>query len=346
MTLENNKDGAPDVSSSSSDINISIDAVAENFTNMAVLDDNSTATLSVCANCGKSKGETEKDKLKNCSACKLVKYCSAACQKEHRPTHKKECKQRAAELREEKLFKDHPPTEDCPICLVPLPFDETLPNCFILCCGIMICAGCNYGMFKDRGSKQQLCAYCRVPSPNTGEERVRRLKILMDKGNSRAFNHLGGYYDRGIMGMPRDHQKAHEFYLKAGELGCSQAYYNLGVSYDQGYGVEMNKKKAKHYYELAVIGGDVHARYNLGCYEKQSGNFDRAFKHFVLAARAGCKKSLDVVKLGFRIGLVTKDEYASTLRAHQKSIGDMKSDMRDEAASKTNLNEEGQYGRG
>ena len=46
----------------------------------------------------------------------IVKYCGAACQKKHWATHKKPCKQRAAELHDEALFKDRPPRKDgeCP----------------------------------------------------------------------------------------------------------------------------------------------------------------------------------------------------------------------------------------
>ena len=49
--------------------------------------------------------------------------------------------------------------------------------------------------------------------------------------------------------------KGYELYLRAGELGCHEAYCNLGISYDDGLGVEMDKKKAKHYYELAAMNG-------------------------------------------------------------------------------------------
>jgi hypothetical protein len=60
----------------------------------------------------------------------LVKYCNVNCQKNHWPTHKKECKRRAAELRDEALFKDPPPKEDCPICFVTMP--ENLICCMSL----------------------------------------------------------------------------------------------------------------------------------------------------------------------------------------------------------------------
>ena len=48
-------------------------------------------------------------KLKTCNSCKDIKYCSVTCQKNHWPKHKQECKQRAARLRDESLFKQPPP---------------------------------------------------------------------------------------------------------------------------------------------------------------------------------------------------------------------------------------------
>ena len=56
----------------------------------------------VCASCGIAAGDNIK--LKICTACKLVKYCSVDCQKNHRPQHKKACKKRAAEIRDDDLF--------------------------------------------------------------------------------------------------------------------------------------------------------------------------------------------------------------------------------------------------
>ncbi|KAK1734131.1 hypothetical protein QTG54_015134 [Skeletonema marinoi] len=69
--------------------------------------------------------EDNADALKNCTACYLVKYCSVQCQKEHRKQHKRDCKKRAAEIRDELLFKQPESTHlgDCPICMIPLPLD-------------------------------------------------------------------------------------------------------------------------------------------------------------------------------------------------------------------------------
>ena len=75
-----------------------------------------------CASCGTAEGDDIK--LKKC-ACQLVKYCSVKCQKDHRKQHKKECKKRAAELRDEILFKQPEGSYfgDCQICCLPIPID-------------------------------------------------------------------------------------------------------------------------------------------------------------------------------------------------------------------------------
>ena len=295
---------------------------------MSTATDNNIMTM--CANCG--KGEEGSDCLKACAACMMVKYCNRNCQIAHRPQHKKACKKRAAELHEEALFKEPPPPEDCPICFLPLPLDAGTSN-FYPCCGKIICNGCICEMFKEaRGrGKIDLCAFCREPPSNSYEEEVERTQKLMEAKNAYAFYVLGGYYEDGFGGLERDLSKANELYRSAGELGCAKGYYNLGYSYDIGRGVEIDKKKAIHFYELAAMNGEVQARHNLGCMEGRSGNKHRACKHFILSARAGHKKSLDGVKAGFMMGIVTKEEYANTLRTYQQRHGEMKCDDRDEA---------------
>ena len=158
------------------------------------------------------------------------------------------------------------------------------------------------------------------------------MKKLMEANNAYAFNQLAGCYAQGVMGMPQDLAKSNKLYLKAGELGCAEAYYNLGNSYGSGEGVEVDKKKRKYYQELAALNGDVLARHSLGCMEGHAGNIDRAYKHFILAAKAGYKESLDKVKKGFmHYNYFTSDEYTNTLRAYQERQSDMKSEDRDKA---------------
>jgi len=176
-----------------------------------------------------------------------------------------------------------------------------------------------------------MCAFCRTPLASNHKENNKRIKKLLKNGNAEAFYTLGGYYARGLCGLTQDVSKANELHQKAGELGCANAYYNLGQAYREGIGVNIDMKKAKHYYELAAINGEVDARHNLGSMEYEAGNYHRAMKHHLIAARAGDNLSLNNVKDYFMKGLITKDEYANTLRAYQKSLDEMKSDARDKA---------------
>ena len=267
----------------------------------------------------------------------MVKYCNAACKKKHRSKHKKQCERRVAELHDEALFKEYPRRDDCPICFLPLPLEEDQVT-FHACCGKVVCAGCIYDIFKEASGRGKigLCAFCREPNPTTDEEEYEWIKKLVDADNAYAFYTLGGCYDRGVMGMPQDFAKANELWLRSGELGCHAAYYNLGYSFENGDGVEVDKKKAIHFWELGAMNGNVIARHNLGCEEVGAGNHNRACKHFILAAKAGYKKSLNRVKAGFMDGIVTKEEYANTLRAYQSRQDELKSDGRDKVRGHIN----------
>jgi TPR repeat protein len=164
-------------------------------------------------------------------------------------------------------------------------------------------------------------------------EAIERLKKRAEVDDAVAINYLGGCYSNGSMGLPQNYDKAIEFWLRAGELGCAEAYHNLGVAYQNGEGVERELKKAKHYYELATIGGDVAGRYSLGVVEAQQGNVSRAMKHWMISARAGDDDSLKRIRKGFMAGHVTKIDFERALRAHKESKDEERSDQREAAAA-------------
>lgn len=110
-----------------------------------------------------------------------------------------------------------------------------------------ICNGCIYAMKMSEG--KDLCAFCRMPPASSNEEERRRLKNLMDKGSGEAIDALASLYRRGDYGLVQDDRKANELNLKAGELGCAGGYYNFGVAYAEGRGVERDMNKAKYYWE-------------------------------------------------------------------------------------------------
>jgi len=199
------------------------------------------------------------------------------------------------------------------------------------CCGKVLCQGCIQAAYT--ADNRRLCPFCRTPKATSDGEIIERLKKRAEGNDAKATHQLGCYYNDGIRGLPHDFNKAMELWLRSGELGCVMSYGNIGAAYHTGEGVERDMKKAKHYYELAAMGGVVLARHNLGILEVQAGNIDRAVKHWMIAAGAGHDKSLKEIRKGYMYGVATKDDFEKALRAHKEANDEMKSDQRETAAA-------------
>ena len=194
-----------------------------------------------------------------------------------------------------------------------------------------ICSGCiNAVALRDNGVG--LCPFCRSPTPND-EELVKQTKKRMEVGDANAMFNLGCYHSNGEYGMAQDRAKAFELYHRAGELGNAKAYCNIGYVYDNDVGVEKDKKKADHYYKLAAMRGNVYARFNLGCDEALAGNWERALKHYMIAAGVGLNNSVKSIQQLYKHGHATKEDYTSALLAYQQCLEEIKSEQRDNAAA-------------
>eukprot|EP00984_Skeletonema_dohrnii_P018412 scaffold8594_cov81-Skeletonema_dohrnii-CCMP3373.AAC.1 len=280
-----------------------------------------------CAACGITGADDIK--LKKCNACKSVRYCGVKCQKDHRPQHKRACKKRAAELRDELLFKQPESSHygDCPICCLPLSLDEK-KSTMMACCSKIICTGCAHAnAIRELERKiEQKCPFCRHPPPKSqAEARKNNMKRFEANDPAAIFQMGARRYSEG------DFDGAFEYWTKAAELGNSVAHNNLSILYRDGKGVEKDKKKELHHLEEAAIGGHPDARHNLGCLENRDGRRARAVKHWIIAAKLGDDDSLETLKDAFGKGYVSKEDFAATLRGHQAAVDATKSPQRDEA---------------
>lgn len=161
-----------------------------------------------------------------------MKYCSRDCQVAHHPNHKKLCWQRNAELFNVELFKDSPEGRECPICMLPLPFNYSQAY-FYACCGKTLCVGCVYAQKKEvisKGKDKMVCAFCRTPPPKSEKEVIDRLKIGVERNDAKSMQQLAVHYLNGEMGLQKDLVKAIEMYQKAGKHGCASAYGILPVT--------------------------------------------------------------------------------------------------------------------
>ena len=171
-----------------------------------------SATLedAVCASCGIA--EIDEIKLKKCAACKSVLYCSDECEADHRQQHEEACKRRAAELRDEMLFKEPESSclGDCPICFLPLPHDQK-KSTLTVCCSKTICNGCYY-THALRNPLKQTCAFCRHPAAKSDAELDLNYMKRVEKNDPVAMTQMGTerYYEG-------DYSSTFEYWTKAAE---------------------------------------------------------------------------------------------------------------------------------
>ena len=192
------------------------------------------------------------------------------------------------------------------------------------CCGKSICAGCIHS-FRESGNSDR-CPFCNAERMGkTDEVMVEKVMKRVKANDAASIYMLAGSYYRGIHGFQRDHTKAIEFYVRAIDLGYSKAHNNLAGIY-QGVG---DLKKAKFHLEAAAIAGDKAARYTLGCIEYKSGNIERGFKHWTIAASAGHYEAMNTLIKFFEIGDVSRDVIDSTLTAYNSSCAEFRSEARD-----------------
>jgi hypothetical protein len=308
-----------------------------------------TTNNSCCAECGKDGGVS----LKACKACMSVKYCNADCQRKHWAKHKAACKLRAAELRDEALFKDPPPKEDCPICFLPMP--NKLVSCVSLppatisslpihnyadanealvgidmetyfpCCGKSVCKGCVHS-FNQTGNDDK-CPFCNAGIGKTREENVEEIMKRAEANDPASIYVLASFYYHGDEVLQQDRTKSMELYARAAELGCSKAHYQLGGLYHEGG----NLKKAKFHWEAAAMAGHEVARCNLGNREAQSGNMERAVKHWTIGATAGDYIAMHNLLIALKKHDISRESMDSTLTAYNNACAEMRSKDRDTA---------------
>jgi len=308
----------------------------ECVTNKMMKSDNLEAKVTsvmCCASC--FIAEVDDIKLKECDACDLVRYCSDKCQEDHRPNHEAICKERAAELREEILFRQPESSHlgDCPICCLPVPLDEMQSN-IETCCSNIICLGCMSANMKHEMDKNlhPRCVFCRrsIFSFYTDEERHKNDLKRVEANDPFAIFKMGmAHYEEG------DYERAFESFTKAAVLGdvavAANAHLRLAILYQNGEGVEQDKAKETYHLEEAAIAGHPQPRKNLAFQEFKSGRVDNAVKHLIIAAKLGDDKSVQALKTCYADGYVSKHDFASALRGYQAAADATKSPQREEA---------------
>ncbi|EJK48311.1 hypothetical protein THAOC_32904 [Thalassiosira oceanica] len=259
----------------------------------------SDAPAEVCANCAIESSDAVK--LKDCTACRLVKYCSVECQKAHRKQHKKACKLRAAELKDEELYgqgHERPDGDLCSICTLPIPLPTHKHSITKACCAMTLCDGCQWALM---GREMYDCPFCRTPIVWDNSVVLAELQKRVDAKDPYAINLLASQNYGGGYGLEK-----------------------------VGAGVAKSKAKGLRHFEAAAMQGHALSRFNLGLHEFLDGNCGRALRHFMISAKMGHSDSINA----FRDPecCATREQYDEGLKGYLAAVEETKSPERDHAA--------------
>ena len=183
---------------------------------------------------------------------------------------------------------------------------------------------CLYANERSNGGDN--CPFCREPAPKDDEECNKRMIKRVKANDPTALREMGRrcYHER-------DYDSAVEYLTMSAELGDVVAHNQLGKMHYNGEGVEKNEEKGVYHFEKAAIGGHHQARYNLAAVEHNTGNIERAVKHFIIAANLGHERSMKELWKQYSTSNITKEDLEATLRTHKAAIDEMKSPEREAA---------------
>ena len=219
--------------------------------------------------------------------------------------------------------------DTCTICFLPIEIPVDQHSQMNVCCMKKICNGCD--LAADQWGINDRCPFCRTPHPTDNGSALAMIQRRVDKGDSDAILDLGSTHYFGNLGLAKDVPRAIELWTEAAELGSIEAHYHLARSYYTGDGVEKDGPRGTHHLQKAAMKGHPLSRHNLGTAEFEAGNYDLAVQHYMIPAKMGAEKSLNVIRKMFVEGHATKAQYAEALRGYQEAVEEMKSPQREEA---------------
>jgi len=148
-------------------------------------------------------------------------------------------------------------TKECPICFRDV---DIMSTCYLACCGLEICIQCCDTWFLKNGMvTRETCPTCRTPHYTD----VQRTAFLLKHLKPWAYYELAQSYMSGD-GVPRSSEEAFRHMVLAEQGGEVRAFVQLGIFYQQGFGVSQSDEKAIECYKKGSNAGIGICSYNLG----------------------------------------------------------------------------------
>jgi len=207
---------------------------------------------------------------------------------------------------------------ECPVCLED--WDVNKPSRTRICCCKAFCSSCNEKLtFLP-------CPLCRTPMPESDDEKLAMLRRhVADDANPVATYLLALSYARGDLGLVKSDEKAARLYERAADLGDVGAMFQVGVAYDYGRGVKLDKKKAAKYFRMAADRGHAAAQFHLGCcFADDDGGVAQddaeSVRLYMLAADQGLTQAEYILGCMYEDGFgVAARDYAEAIRWYERA---------------------------
>jgi len=284
-----------------------------------------SANARFCDNCHSS--ELIMGSLNPCEHCRLVFYCSKACQTAHwRAYHKRLCvklkdrRVRQQESAEEPQSDDEDEKVKCSICLGTMQQTSTT-TCCTLPCGHKFHHHC-MSELRSQGSGElsQVCPLCRTelpPSPEQAYEEAQR--IFNDLKTTRDLSLFSDLSEKDLVCV-HEIQKLWTF---AAEEGHLKAQLSLGDMFKSGNGVKQDYEKALKWYLKASQANDATSQFNVAemyCHgEGVNQNYSKALEWYLKAADQDHVEAQTDIADFYYNGNGVKQDYSKALKWHLKA---------------------------
>src|SRR6266511_5244103 len=127
----------------------------------------------------------------------------------------------------------------------------------------------------------------------------------------------------GYGGITTNASDAFNFFKMAAQNGFVPAYNKVGLCYDLGTGVEVDKEKAFEWIQKSAVAGDKYGQYNSGLYYGTGNgcekNTTKAFEWYLKAAEQGYTTALNKVGICYKNGMGTTVDMSKSFEWFKKA---------------------------
>ena len=136
-----------------------------------------------------------------------------------------------------------------------------------------------------------------------------------DQSDTKAMIKLADYY-RGVGQL----DKAFKYVHKSTLYSYPEGERKLGYFYEKGIGCEKDLVKARQFYELAAMHGDIKAKYNIGLFYYNNKQYPQAFNFVSEAAQMNYGKALLLLAYFYEHGNGVNQNYEEARECFLKAL--------------------------